>query len=227
MALHFRHPHVSGLPHLPMSRLHPAHGVFLAAFLVVLVWSGIGPKDRLTWFLEVVPGMAGAVALAWLYPRHRLTTLVYGLISLHAIVLCVGGHYTYAEVPAFDWLRDRFGLDRNYYDRVGHFMQGFVPAMIAREILVRAAVVRGTRWLFFLVTCVCLAISAFYEFIEWWVAVASGTAAEAFLGTQGDVWDTQWDMFIALIGAMVAQWTLARWHDRAIDALGVEPRQSP
>jgi len=206
-----------------MPRIHPAHGVFLVAFLVVLLWSGIGPKDRLTWFLEVAPAIAGAVVLVRMYPRRRPTTLVCGLISLHAMVLCVGGHYTYAEVPAFDWLRDRFGLDRNYYDRVGHFMQGFVPAMIAREILIRASVVRGTRWLFFLVTCVCLAISAFYEFIEWWVAVASGIAAEAFLGTQGDVWDTQWDMFVAFVGAMVAQWSLSRWHDRAIRALATAP----
>ncbi len=208
---------------MPMQRTQPAHVFYLAAFLLVLLWSGIAPKDGFTWFLEVVPGIAGAAALAWMYPRLRLTTLVYGLISLHAIVLCVGGHYTYAEVPAFDWLRDRFALDRNYYDRVGHFMQGFVPAMIAREILIRGAVVHGHRWLFFLVTCVCLAISAFYEFIEWWVAVASGTAAEAFLGTQGDVWDTQWDMFTAFVGAMIAQWTLSRWHDRAIRALAEAP----
>lgn len=199
-----------------MPRAHPLHVASLVVFLLVLAWSGIGPKDRFTWFLEVVPGILGAAVLVWLYPRRRLTTLVTVLVCLHAIVLCIGGHYTYAEVPAFDWLRDRFGLARNYYDRVGHFMQGAVPAMIGREILLRLQVVRGRRWLFFLVTCICLAISACYEFIEWWVAVASGTAAEAFLGTQGDVWDTQWDMFLALLGAVTSQALLGRWHDRAL-----------
>jgi putative membrane protein len=202
-----------------MPNVRTTHLLSLFAFLAVLVWSGIAPKDRLTWFLEVVPGVVGAIALVWMYPRTRLTTLLYVLIALHAIVLCIGGRYTYAEVPAFDWLRDHFGLARNYYDRVGHFMQGAVPALIAREILIRNDVVNGRRWLFVLVTSVCLAISAFYEFIEWWVAVASGTAADAFLGTQGDVWDTQWDMFIAMIGAMTSQLVLGRTHDRAIAAL--------
>jgi len=208
---HFRTP--------PIPNVRTTHLLSLFAFLSVLVWSGIAPKDRLTWFLEVVPGVVGAIALVWMYPRTRLTTLLYVLIALHAIVLCIGGRYTYAEVPAFDWLRDHFGLARNYYDRVGHFMQGAVPALIAREILIRNDVVNGRRWLFVLVTSVCLAISAFYEFIEWWVAVASGTAADAFLGTQGDVWDTQWDMFIAMIGAMASQLVLGSTHDRAIAAL--------
>lgn len=192
------------------------HLSLLISFLAILAWSGVAPKDTYTWFLEVLPAIAGAVVLIALYPRRRLTDLVVVLIWVHAAILCVGGHYTYAEVPAFNWLRDTFGLQRNYYDRVGHLAQGFVPAMIAREILLRQGVVNGRRWLFVLVTCICLAISAFYEFIEWWVAVASGTAAEAFLGTQGDVWDTQWDMFLALVGALAAQLLLGRRHDRAL-----------
>jgi len=189
------------------------HRVLLVSFVVVLAWSGIAPRDGLTWLLEVLPAILGAVVLVALYPSRRLTDLVLVLVWIHAVILCVGGHYTYAEVPAFNWLRDEFGLARNYYDRVGHLAQGFVPAMVAREILLRVGVVNGRRWLFFLVTCICLAISACYEFIEWWVALASGQAAEAFLGTQGDVWDTQWDMFLAFIGAMVGQLLLGAWHD--------------
>jgi putative membrane protein len=189
------------------------HRVLLVSFVAVLAWSGIAPRDGLTWLLEVLPAILGAVVLVALYPSRRLTDLVLVLVWIHAVILCVGGHYTYAEVPAFNWLRDEFGLARNYYDRVGHLAQGFVPAMVAREILLRVGVVNGRRWLFLLVTCICLAISAFYEFIEWWVALASGQAAEAFLGTQGDVWDTQWDMFLAFIGAMVGQLLLGAWHD--------------
>jgi len=185
----------------------------LLSFLAVLLWSGIAPKDRLTWVLEVLPAVIGVGILASLHPRRRPTDLVLVLIWIHAAILCVGGHYTYAEVPAFNWLRDEYGLARNYYDRVGHVAQGFVPAMIAREILLRVSVVNGRTWLFFLVTCVCMAVSAFYEFIEWWVALASDEAAEAFLGTQGDVWDTQWDMFLAMLGAIAAQLLLGRWHD--------------
>jgi putative membrane protein len=185
----------------------------LLSFLGVLLWSGIAPKDRLTWLLEVLPAIVGVGILVSLHPRRRPTDLVLVLIWIHAAILCVGGHYTYAEVPAFNWLRDEYGLARNYYDRVGHVAQGFVPAMIAREILLRLSVVNGRTWLFFLATCVCMAISAFYEFIEWWVALASDEAAEAFLGTQGDVWDTQWDMFLAMLGAIAAQLLLGRWHD--------------
>jgi putative membrane protein len=192
------------------------HFVLLASFLAILLWSGIAPKDHFIWFLEVFPAMAAAVVLAVIYPRIRLTMLLYCLIWLHALVLMLGGHWTYAEMPLFSWLRDEFGLARNYYDRVGHFFQGFVPAMIAREIFLRNRIVNGRGWMFFLVCCVALAISAFYELIEWWVAVASGTAADDFLATQGDVWDTQWDMFIALCGAIVAQITLAGWHDRQL-----------
>ena len=196
-----------------MTSVPMLHRVLLVSFVAVLAWSGIAPRDGLTWLLEVLPAILGAVVLVALYPSRRLTDLVLVLVWIHAVILCVGGHYTYAEVPAFNWLRDEFGLARNYYDRVGHLAQGFVPAMVAREILLRVGVVNGRRWLFLLVTCICLAISAFYEFIEWWVALASGQAAEAFLGTQGDVWDTQWDMFLAFIGAMVGQLLLGAWHD--------------
>ena len=195
------------------------YGALLASFVLLLAWSGWKPKDPFTWFLEVAPAIAGAAILVAVYGRWRFTLLVTALIWLHALVLMIGGHWTYAEVPAFNWLRDEFGLARNYYDRVGHVMQGFVPAMIAREIILRRRVLPAGGWLFFFVSCVCLAISACYEFIEWWVAVASGTAADAFLGTQGDVWDTQWDMFLALVGAIVAQLVLARWHDRQLAAL--------
>jgi putative membrane protein len=192
------------------------HLSLLVACAAVLAWSGYLPKDRLTWLLEVAPAIVAGVLLAALYPRWRFTPLVLGLVAVHAVILMVGGKYTYAEVPAFSWLRDEFGLARNYYDRVGHFAQGFVPALVAREILLRRRVLAPGGWLFFLVTCVCLAISACYEFIEWWVAVATGEAAEAFLGTQGDVWDTQWDMFLALVGAICAQALLGRLHDRQL-----------
>ena len=145
--------------------------------------------------------------------------MLYGLILVHAIILMIGGHYTYAEVPLFNWLRDTFDLSRNYYDRLGHFAQGFIPAMIAREIYLRKHVVKQGAWLFFIVCCTCLSLSACYEVIEWWVAVGSGTAAEAFLGTQGDVWDTQWDMFTALIGAVCAQIFLKNYHHQLLSAL--------
>ncbi len=193
--------------------------VLLLVGLALLAWSGLAPHDRFTWLLEVAPILIGVPALVATHRRFELTPLAYRLILAHAIVLMVGGHYTYAEVPVGDWARDAFGLARNHYDRLGHFAQGFVPAILAREILLRKTpLVRG-RWLFFLVTCVCLAISACYELVEWWTAVATGEAATAFLGTQGDPWDTQWDMFFALVGALVAQLTLSRVHDRELDSL--------
>ncbi|MBI2313729.1 MAG: DUF2238 domain-containing protein [Betaproteobacteria bacterium] len=188
----------------------------LGSYLALLAWSLVNPKDYFIWFLETVPAIVAAVILVALYPRFRFTPLVYVLIWLHAIVLTVGGHYTYSEMPLFNWLRDEFGLARNYYDRVGHVFQGFVPAMIAREILIRKSPLRPGKWLFFLVLCVALSISAFYEMIEWWVAVATGDAATAFLATQGDEWDTQWDMFLALFGAAAAQIALSRRHDRQL-----------
>jgi len=195
------------------------HLGLLATFLAILIWSGYAPKDHFIWFLEVVPAIIGAVVLVAIYPKIKLTMLVYCLIWLHALVLMLGGHWTYAEMPLFNWLRDEYGLARNYYDRVGHIMQGFVPAIIAREILLRNSVVKGRAWLFFIVTCICLAVSVFYEFIEWWVAIASGSAADEFLATQGDIWDTQWDMFLALCGAIASQILLALWHDRQLAVL--------
>lgn len=198
------------------------HLALLIVFMSVWVWSGIGPRDRFTWMLEVSPAVMGCLVLVAIYRRFRFTTLVYGLICFHAVVLCVGGHYTYAEMPVFNWLRDAFNLSRNHYDRFGHFVQGFVPAMIAREVLLRKSPLTRGKWLAFLVVCVCLAISAFYELIEWWVAAATGTAAEAFLGTQGDVWDSQWDMSLALMGAIVALSVLSTLHDRSLRLCGAE-----
>ncbi len=190
-----------------------------ALFVLFFVWSAINPYDRLTWLLEVLPTLIALPILALTYKKFPLTQLLYVLILIHAIVLLIGGHYSYAEVPLFNWLRDTFDLSRNYYDRLGHFAQGFIPAMIARELLLRKQVVREGGWLFFLVCCICLSISACYEFLEWWVAVATGEAAEAFLGTQGDVWDTQWDMLTALIGAACAQTLLKNWHNQQLAKL--------
>jgi len=191
----------------------------LAILGAVILWSAIRPHDYFTWFLEVFPIFIALPILFFTYKKFPLSNLVYVLILIHAIILMIGGHYTYAEVPLFNWLRDTFHLSRNYYDRVGHFAQGLVPAMIAREILIRKNIVKGDKWLFFIVCAICLAISACYEFIEWWVAVASGTGADAFLGTQGDVWDTQWDMFTALVGSIVAQVLCKNWHNRSMRAL--------
>jgi len=189
------------------------HLALFAIGIGVLAWSAWQPKDTFIWFLEASPAIVGGIALLLLYPRFRFTSLVYVLILVHAVILMVGGHYTYAEMPLFSWLRDEFGLARNYYDRVGHVAQGFVPAMMAREILLRFTPLVRDAWLFFLVVCFCLAFSAFYELVEWWVAVASGSAADAFLATQGDVWDTQWDMFLALCGSIGAQLLLSRTQD--------------
>ncbi|MDF1553668.1 MAG: DUF2238 domain-containing protein [Deferrisomatales bacterium] len=193
--------------------------LWIGVYLGVLGWSAIAPKDTFTWFLEVAPALVGAVVLAATRRRFPLTPLVYALILVHCVVLMVGGHYTYAEVPLFDWLREVFHGQRNDYDKVGHFVQGFVPALVTREILIRKDVVRGRGWLAFLVVCCCLALSASYELIEWWVALASGASAEAFLGTQGYVWDTQSDMGMALLGAVLALALLGRWHDRQLASL--------
>ena len=191
--------------------------LWLIIFFSTLLWSGIQPKDYPTWMLEVMPAVLGFAVLVATRHRFPLTTLAYVLILVHCIILMVGGHYTYAEVPLFDWIRDGFGLERNNYDKVGHFAQGFVPAIVAREILVRNAIIAGKGWMSFIIVCVCLAISAFYELIEWWVAILSDEAAEAFLGTQGYVWDTQSDMMYALIGAIMALVLLSRLHDKQID----------
>ena len=191
----------------------------LLSTLVVLAWSGYLPKDRFTWFLEVAPVLIALPLLLATYRAFPLTPLAYTLLALHGLILMIGGHYTYAEMPLFNWLRDAFELSRNHYDRLGHLAQGFVPAIVAREILLRRSPLQVGKWLFFLVTCVCLAISAGYELIEWRVAVSSGDQAVAFLATQGDVWDTQWDMFFALLGALSSQLLLSRWHDRQLATL--------
>ena len=186
---------------------------------VLLIWSGLHPADRFTWFLEVAPIFIISSILLWIYRQFYFSRLVCYMMAAHAIVLLVGGHYTYAEVPLFNWLRDAFHLARNHYDRVGHFMQGFVPAMISREVLIRRGVVKRGPWLNFLVICICLAISAAYELIEWQAAVWTGTKADAFLGSQGDVWDTQWDMALALIGAASAVFFTSSAHDRSMKNL--------
>ena len=191
--------------------------------LAVLAWSGIGPKDRLTWFMEVAPVLIALPLLLLTFRRFPLTPLLYLLIFIHAVILMIGGHYTYAEVPAGFWVQDLFDLQRNHYDRLGHFAQGFIPAILAREILIRNTCLVPGKMLFFLVISVCLAFSAFYELIEWWAALLYGSSADAFLSTQGDVWDTQWDMFLAMLGAITAQLVLRGVHDRQLAALGDDP----
>jgi putative membrane protein len=186
------------------------------AVSLALIVSVIHPYDRATWLMEVFPVLIALPLLFITYSRFGFTTLVYSLIALHALILIVGGAYTYARVPLGFWLQDWFGFARNPYDRIGHLAQGFVPAMVAREILVRRSPLRGSGWLPFLVVCVCMAISAMYELIEWWAAMAFGQGADEFLGTQGDPWDTQWDMFLALVGASAALLLLSRWHDRQL-----------
>jgi putative membrane protein len=190
----------------------------LLSLMALLIWSGIGPHDRFTWVLEVFPIFIGVPALTLLYPKLRLTPLVYTLIWIHACILMLGGHYTYARVPLGFWMEDWFGFARNHYDRIGHFAQGFIPAMVAREIFIRRSPLGATRWLPFMTVCFCLAFSAFYELIEFWTALATGEGATDFLGTQGDPWDTQWDMMLALIGSIVALVLLSRWQDRQLRA---------
>jgi len=188
----------------------------LVIIAAVLVWSWIGATDRMTWWLEAFPALIALPLLGATHRRFPLTRLAYLLIALHVCVLLVGAHYTYEHVPLFDWVRNRFHLQRNDYDKVGHFAQGFVPAILAREILIRLRVVSNKRWLVFLVMCVCMAVSACYELVEWAVALAEGSGADAFLATQGDPFDTQSDMFCALIGAGAAQLILTKVHDREI-----------
>ena len=197
--------------------------VLFALVMLALVLSGIAPYDRATWWMEIFPILIAAPILIVTYRRFPLTPLVYTLLAVHAIILMVGGHYTYARVPLGFWMQDLLGLARNDYDRLGHFAQGFIPALLVREILLRTSPLRPGRWLFVLVTAVCLAFSACYEFIEWWTALVGGASATDFLGTQGDVWDTQADMFSALIGAITAQLVLGRVHDRALKKLVPQP----
>lgn len=191
--------------------------VWLSIFTVTLVWSAVAPKDMFTWFLEVVPALIGFVLIVLTYKKFPLTPLLYTLILVHMIVLMVGGHYTYAEVPLFDSIKELLHQARNNYDKVGHFMQGFMPAILARELLIRKGVVKKSAlWLNYIILSIVLAFSAFYELIEWWVALFSGEDAEAFLGTQGYVWDTQSDMMMALIGAVTALVFLSRFHDKQL-----------
>lgn len=184
--------------------------------LVLFVWSAINPKEYFTWFLEVLPAILGILVLAITFKKFRFTNLVYVLIFFHCAVLIVGGHYTYAEVPLFDWIRDIFHQSRNNYDKLGHFVQGFVPAMIAREILIRKKVVLKKSWLPFIVLCIALAISALYELIEWVIAILTGEGGDSFLGTQGYIWDTQSDMLFAAVGAIVALLTLSNIHNKQL-----------
>lgn len=193
--------------------------IWLFIFFISLIWSGIQPKDYLTWFLEVAPAFIGFTVLALTYNKFRLTRLTYALILIHCVILMVGGHYTYAEVPLFNWIRDYFGFARNNYDKVGHLAQGFIPAIIAREIILRKSIIQGVSWQNFFVICLCLALSAFYELIEWWVALLSGEAAEAFLGTQGYIWDTQSDMALALFGSALSLILLSKLHDKQLKTI--------
>ena len=190
--------------------------LWLAAFLITLAWSAINPKEPITWALEVAPAIIGLLVLAGTRRTFPLTPLLYGLILIHCLILMVGGHYTYAEVPLFDGL---FGAERNNYDKLGHFTQGFVPAVIARELLIRKRVIASALWRNFIIVCFCLAFSAFYELLEWLAAVIMGSSAEAFLGTQGYQWDTQTDMAMALFGAIAALVTLGRIHDKQLKRL--------
>ena len=193
--------------------------IWIGVFLFVLIWSAVEPADRMTWWMEVIPAILGFVILIVTRQRFPLTPLVYFLILIHAVILMVGGHYTYAEVPIGEWLREFSGGERNNYDKLGHLAQGFIPVMVAREIMIRNSVLAVKGWLNFLLLCIVLAISAFYELIEWWAALISSEAAESFLGTQGYIWDTQSDMLWALCGAILALLLLSKLHDRQITLL--------
>jgi len=195
------------------------HYILITLFLIGFIVSGINPHDYFTWFLEVFPAIIGLVILIFTFKKFQFTFLTYSLILVHCYVLFIGGHYTYAEVPLFDWIKEAFHQSRNNYDKVGHFTQGFVPAIIVRELFIRKAVVKPGAWLAFLTVCTCLSISVFYEFLEWVVAEASGQSAEAFLGTQGYVWDTQSDMLYAGIGATCAVILLGKIQSKQIQKI--------
>jgi len=207
---------------MTQSRREPL--VLLILTILALVVSGIRPYERGTWWMEVAPVLIGLPLLIATYRRFPLTPLLYRLLFVHALILILGGHYTYARVPLGFWVRDFFDLSRNHYDRLGHVAQGFVPAILAREVLLRLSVLRPGKWLFFLVVSVCLAFSAFYELVEWWAALLGGEAADSFLGTQGDPWDTQWDMFLALCGAVASLLLLSRLHDTELSGTPTGPR---
>ncbi|MCG9695636.1 DUF2238 domain-containing protein [Shewanella sp. Isolate11] len=198
--------------------------VWITLFSAVLIWSGIEPKDSFTWLLEVAPALIALPILFFTRKRFPLTPLAYWLILLHAIILMVGGHYTYAEVPLFDRLAEIMGSTRNNYDKVGHFAQGFIPALLAREVFIRVVGINSRAWCNFMVCCFALALSAFYELIEWWVALLVGEDAESFLGTQGYIWDTQSDMGMALLGALACIVLLSKWHDRSLAQLTSESK---
>jgi len=190
--------------------------IWLIIFFAAFIWSAVNPKDQFIWFLEVLPVIIGLIVLIYTYRNFKLTTISYVLILIHCVILLVGGHYTYAEVPLFDTLSEWFGSTRNNYDKLGHFAQGFVPAILAREVILRKEIIKGKTWQSFFIICFCLGLSAFYEIIEWWVALASGEEAAAFLGTQGYVWDTQSDMWLALTGAIIALLSLSKLHDKQL-----------
>lgn len=198
------------------------HLLLLLSLIGILVWSVIEPKDSFTWFLETLPALIGISILVFIYPKFQFTNLVCFLIWIHCIILIVGAHYTYSEMPLFDWIQDSFQLNRNYYDRLGHFAQGFIPAMIVREILLRNKVLKKGKWLFSIVVFICLGISAAYELVEFTAAHLTGTGAEAFLGTQGDVWDTQWDMLCALCGGIMSLLFLGKYHDQYLMSISHE-----
>lgn len=202
-----------------MSKSEPSHLALLLGVAAVFLWSAWRPYDRLTWWLETLPGIIGVIILIATYRRFRFTTLCYIFIALHVCLLCVGGHYTYAREPLFNWLKSSFHWQRNYFDRLGHFAQGFVPALIAREMFIRLRVFNRPGWMPFVIICVCLGISAAYEFIEWWTALLSGSASTEFLATQGDIWDTQADMFMALLGAITALLFMRPLQDRQLAQL--------
>lgn len=206
---------------------HWEPGLLFALVALALILSAIRPFRFQIWFLEVAPVFIGAVLLVATRRSFPLTMLLYRLLALHALILIVGGHYAYARVPVGFWIQDLFDLSRNHYDRLGHLAQGFIPAILAREILLRRSPLVPGKWLFFLVLCVCLAFSAFYELMEWWVALLDDGVSQDFLGSQGDVWDTHWDMFLALLGAVAAQLLLAKHHDRALARLKPAPLNAP
>ena len=192
--------------------------ILLISVVVILIFSGINTNDKFTWFLEVLPVIITSIVLIVTYKKFKFTNFVYILMWMHAMILIVGGYYTYAEMPLFNWIRDTFNLSRNYYDRLGHFAQGFVPAMVIREVFIKNKIIKNEAWTNFIVIAICLSISASYEIIEFAVARITGEGAEAFLGTQGDVWDTQWDMVFALVGSMFSIMTLGKYHNRLLNS---------